>query len=193
MMATAAPAFSAWLDSFFGAYYRRRPVNATFIGVHTYDDDLPDLSDRGIADTLSEAEALLEGLRGLPDEPLDHWQRLDRQLAEGFLRIQQWESTSLHFGSANPVQFTGEAIFGLVSLLLRPTPERLQSASARLEKVRAFLQTGTDQVRSAPAAWIQRARHECEGARVLMDDVAITFPSLRDATRRAAAAFAEFE
>ena len=30
------------LDAFFSAYYRRRPVNATFTGVHDFDDRLPD-------------------------------------------------------------------------------------------------------------------------------------------------------
>jgi hypothetical protein len=37
-METQAPAFKAWLDDFFSAYYRHHPVNATFIGVHQYDD-----------------------------------------------------------------------------------------------------------------------------------------------------------
>ena len=29
--------FSLWLDRFLHSYYRHRPVNATFIGVHDYD------------------------------------------------------------------------------------------------------------------------------------------------------------
>src|SRR5215471_630598 len=135
MSATSSPGFSAWLDDFFASYYKRRPVNATFIGIHTYDDELPDLSEAGVAATLGDAEGLLARLHALPDEPLTAWQRLDCQLAEGFLLIQKWEASSFHFGPSNPVHFSGEAIFGLVSLLLRPTPERLQSAVARLEQV----------------------------------------------------------
>ena len=38
----AASATTAVLDAFFAAYYRRCPVSATFIGVHDYDDRLPD-------------------------------------------------------------------------------------------------------------------------------------------------------
>ncbi len=45
-METKAPAFNKWLDDFFHSYYRHRPVNATFIGVHDYDDRLPDFSER---------------------------------------------------------------------------------------------------------------------------------------------------
>ena len=32
------------LDDFFTHYYARRPVNATFTGVHAYDTELPDWS-----------------------------------------------------------------------------------------------------------------------------------------------------
>jgi hypothetical protein len=183
--------FSAWLDSFFAAYYRRRPVNATFIGVHTYDDRLPDLSERGIAESRAEAEELLRSLESLPVESLSQFESLDRQLAEGFLHIQQWESTSLHFGPTNPVHFTGEAIFGLASLLLHPTDQRLAAAAKRLEQTLALLETGMAQIHSAPEAWIQRARHECEGGGLLIQD--ITYPELRHGAERAAEAFARFD
>src|SRR5207249_896963 len=47
-------AFGAWLDDFFAHYYARRPVNATFIGVHAHDHDLPDFSPDGAARTVAE-------------------------------------------------------------------------------------------------------------------------------------------
>ncbi|HEY2592769.1 MAG TPA: DUF885 family protein, partial [Chloroflexota bacterium] len=193
MSAPSAPVFTAWLDNFFAWYYRGRPVSATFIGVHTYDDQLPDLSELGISATLAEAEALLERLAALPREQLTPWQSLDRQLAEGFLLIQRWESNSPHFGPTNPVQFTGEAIFGLVSLLLHPSEARLESAVKRLELVPELLHTGMHQIESAPEAWIQRARAECAAAGLLMEDVAVAFPGLLSAATSSAAAFASFD
>ena len=39
---------AAALDRFFDAYYRRRPVTATFTGVHAYDRELPDWSPEGL-------------------------------------------------------------------------------------------------------------------------------------------------
>ena len=50
------------LDRFFEHYYRRRPVNATFTGVHDYDDDLPDWSPDGIEQTVHEMTALRDSL-----------------------------------------------------------------------------------------------------------------------------------
>ena len=62
---TAAPAFAAWLDDFFATYYRQRPVNATFIGVHDHDDRLPDLTAGGMGDLEAQEEGLLRRLRAL--------------------------------------------------------------------------------------------------------------------------------
>jgi hypothetical protein len=36
------------IDDFFTHYYARRPVNATFTGVHAYDEELPDWSPDGL-------------------------------------------------------------------------------------------------------------------------------------------------
>jgi uncharacterized protein DUF885 len=178
------------LDAFFASYFRRRPVNASFVGMHAYDDRLPDLSAPGIAETLADADDLLARLRGLTQEPLSEAQMVDRQLAEGFLLIQRWESGSAHFGpAANPTLFTGEAVFGVVSVLER-WPDM---AAARLGAVPAFLDVAMRQITSAPQAWIERARRECEGARLLLADVAVEFPALERPARAAADAFQRFD
>src|SRR5215469_13372622 len=138
-MSSSAPAFDAWLDAFLVSYFRRRPVNATFIGKHDYDDRLPDLSEEGIAATLGDAEDLLTRVRALPSEPMTPAQAIDRRLAEGFLEIQRWESASAHFGAhGNPTLFTGEATFGLIGLLLRPSVQ-LDLVRSRLLAVPALL------------------------------------------------------
>jgi uncharacterized protein (DUF885 family) len=119
MTRTRAPAFQSWLDDFFASYYRHRPVNATFIGIHCHDSRLPDYSEHGAGDALADAGSLLASLRALPDEPLDSDEAFDRKLAEGFLEIQRWELQSGHFHEGNPCIYTGEAVFGLISLLRR--------------------------------------------------------------------------
>lgn len=154
----SAPAFTAWLDDFFDAYFMRRAVNATFIGVHDYDDQLPDVS--ALA---GDAKALLARLQALPEESLSPVEALDRQLAEGFLLVQRWESASPHFGWSNPSLFTGEAIFGVVGLLLQH-----RSAEARLALIPDFLDDVAHELRPAPRAWIARARRECTGAQLLL-------------------------
>ncbi len=197
-------AFGAWLDSFFDAYFRQRPVNATFIGVHAFDDRLPDLSEAGQANNAAESATLLRRLRALSDEPLSVSEHLDRQLAEGFLEIAAWESTSAHCAWGNPSLFTGEAVFGVLSLLLRPfapLSERLDSATARLAAIPRLLDDGRAILHDVPAAWSLRARRECGGAKVLLDsglprllhDNDIRHSGLEEAAKAALSAFGRFD
>jgi uncharacterized protein (DUF885 family) len=191
-----APVFRAWLDDFFTSYFRHRPVNATFIGMHEYDHVLPDFSESGMAATLGDTSRLLLTLAALPAETLSPSEEIDRQLAEGFLLIQRWESGSAHFGWSNPSLFTGEAIFGVVSLLLRPfasLEDRLHSAAARLAAIPDFLDSEMRQAQSAPAAWRDRAHRESSGAQLLLEDVGVHYPGLHGVADAAAMAFARFD
>lgn len=201
---THAPAFTTWLDDFFTSYYRHRPVSATFVGVHDYDKRLPDFSQQGLGDTLADAEALLARLRALPAEPLSEAEALDRRLAEGFLEIQRWELADGRYTWRNPSAFTGEAAFGVISLLRRPFApigERLESAVARIEAIPGLLEQGRATLRDTPANWAERGLDECVGLRKLLDDgVAHLAREHREhsarlvrAAEQAAAAVQEFE
>lgn len=201
---TEAPAFDAWLDSFFEAYYRTNPVNATFIGMHAYDDRLPDFSDAGRGEALATATSLLRDLRSLPAEHCSDAQQLDRQVAEGFLEITFWESQSAHFHYSNPSVFTGEAIFGVLSLFLRDfgsVEERVDCAVARMEAVPRFLAQARGVLRQAPAPWVERARRECTGALAFLrrgifllgDEYRAHEARLHRAADRAALAFVDFQ
>ncbi len=201
---TQAPALAALLDEFFAWYYRHRPVSATFIGVHAYDDQLPEYSERSVAAIVAEMEAIRTRLRALPPEPLSESEALDRTLVEGFCAIQEWEYASPHFVRENPCVYTGEAVFGVISLFLRgfaPVAQRVDAAIARMRAVPRLLAEGKANVRQAPRAWIGRAVRECAGARALFSngveilgrDLAISDPRFRSAAAAAAAAFAEFQ
>ena len=167
-----------WLDRFFETYYRQTPVSATFIGVHEHDHRLPDASAQAIADMLQENRALqIEGeALNQPD--------LDVMLALGHLEIQAWELTSTHFQLGNPSWYTGEAVFGVMSLFLRefaPAPERIEAAVSRMRAIPELLAQGRENVRSAHPMWNARAISECDGAiaffrhgiRLLTNDTAV--------------------
>jgi uncharacterized protein (DUF885 family) len=199
-----APALAAWLDDFFASYFRHRPVNATFIGIHDYDERLPDLSEQGLGDTLADAESLLGRLAALPAEPLGEAEAIDRALAHGFLRIQGWELRSRHFARRNPCVHTGEAAFGVIGLLRRPfapLDRRLEAARRRIEAIPAMLRVARPTALAAPAAWLDRAGDECEGLLALLGDGLERFlalhgieaRSLRAAAERVVPAVAEFQ
>ncbi len=200
---TPAPALAAALDRFFAAYYRRRPVSATFAGMHEHDHRLPDYSARGIGDATAEVESLRASLRELPPEPLAEGEALDRTLVDGWLEIQRWECASPHFVYENPSVYTGEAAFGVVALFLcdfAPAARRVEAAVARMHAIPGLLAQGRANVRRAPRAWIDRAIRECAGAdaflqdgiEILVRELGISDPGVGAAAAGARAAFSEF-
>jgi uncharacterized protein (DUF885 family) len=152
--------FREWLDRFFDSHYRRHPVDATFIGHHEHDCRLPDFSD-------VDAASLLAELASLPATELTPVEEIDCDLARGVLEIEKWELASGRLHELNPACYTGEAIFGVFSLLLRefaPRDERYRNVAERLAAIPAFLDQGKRTLRAAPRPWTERALRECEGA-----------------------------
>ncbi|HEX5075626.1 MAG TPA: DUF885 family protein [Gemmatimonadaceae bacterium] len=163
------------IDDFFTHYYARRPVNATFTGVHAYDDRLPDWSPDGLAAMDDEmrslgaelareypAPASVTAFRTNPD-------LLDAELARGLLEIQRAENASLHGPRGNPALWTGEAVFSIIALMIRnfaPLEARADVAARRAADAAGFLspRVGTP----LPRRWIDRAERDCEGAAVLL-------------------------
>ena len=184
----------AWLDRFFEAYYQRRPVNATFIGVHSEDHRLPDISSGGVSETISEMRVLLAE-EAPPEAHAGSLSALDRRLAEGFLRIQLWEYESGHF-LGNPSIHAGEAVFGMMSLLLSdfaPLPDRLEALGERMRALPEFLAQAQTHLESAPVAWTLRAIRECSGGLAFVrDSVSCVDPGLTEAAKHAERALTEY-
>jgi uncharacterized protein (DUF885 family) len=195
------PAFDAWLDDFFAHYYARRPVNATFIGVHTHDHELPDLSPEGTAEAVREMRALRSRLAQLPEAGLDEPRRHDRRLADGFLDLQILEHELPQAPRFNPTIASGEGVFSVISLFLRdaePLAERVDAAIARMEALPAFLERARAGAGAAPTPWTERAIRESHSATayferglpLLAAARGIDAPRFLETARAAAAAFA---
>ncbi|MGH2346808.1 MAG: DUF885 family protein, partial [Chloroflexota bacterium] len=203
-MESAAPRFTAWLDDVLTLYFRREPVSATFIGRHEHDSRLPDLSEQGLDEALIETREQLRRLAELPEEQLTEPERLDRDLTQGMLEIRAWEYEGGHMWRGNPSLALGEAVFGVISLLLRPFapwPQREDAVIARLESVPTLLEATRARIDRAPSAWIARAVRECDGALALFGpgldrfaaDHGLAGGHVRQAAVRACTAIAEFQ
>jgi hypothetical protein len=102
------------ISGFFDSYYRLRPVNATFTGVHDFDDRLPDWSPEGLAAATDEMRLLRASMRDADAARADlgDVRTRDQALAASFLDVQIAEVESLHFQRGNPSLAIGEAVFG---------------------------------------------------------------------------------
>jgi hypothetical protein len=164
------------IDSFFEHYYRRRPVNATFTGIHEYDSMLPDWSLDGLQELTREMVSLRERLSPYVSDQTDFGRipmpdeaaAIDCALADAFLEIQIAELEGVHFQRGNPAHYTGEAVFAVVSLMLRdfaPASERLAAIEHRISAIPGFLTDAKQTIgdRPIPASWTTRALDECVG------------------------------
>ncbi|MBL0171239.1 MAG: DUF885 family protein [Gemmatimonadaceae bacterium] len=167
------------LDAFFAQYYARHPVTATFTGVHAHDRRLPDWSTAARQADVSEMRALHARLAAEFPFPVGGFaslhhdaDALDAELARANLevRIAEIESGFLH--DRNPALWTGEAIFGCVSLMIRdfaPVAERVLALRARVAGIPGFLaEMRRAVVEPVPVLWRQKAQRECAAAQDLL-------------------------
>ncbi|HUQ80841.1 MAG TPA: DUF885 family protein [Gemmatimonadaceae bacterium] len=162
------------IDDFFTHYYARRPVNATFTGVHAYDDALPDWSLDGLDALDDEMRSLGSALEAEYPAPASatafrsNPDLLDAELARAFLDVQRAENASMHGPRGNPALWTGEAIFSIIALMIRdfaPVESRVCTAMERLQRIpEAFARLHG----RAPQSWVAKAVRECDGANVLL-------------------------
>lgn len=180
-------------------------MNATFIGIHKRDNELPDFSVENVKALCSEMDTLLTRLQNAGHTgDLTSFEHLDCYLAANYLEIQLSEFQTQLVHLTNPALYTGEAVFGIISLFLRdfaPLEDRAKSAVSRLEAIPKLLEQGRTNLKTAPTEWTERAIRECKGASdllqkgidVLMKTHQLNSPKLRAAAETALLAFREFE
>ena len=166
------------IDEFFDHYYRRRPVNATFTGIHEYDGELPDWSSSGLATMDTEMRDISARLTERYPTPAsaaaysDNANLLDAELIRGFCAIQASELDGRHGPRGNPALWTGEAVFSVISLMIRdfaPVSDRVVSATNRMNALPGFLMHARETLDDAPlpSGWTAKAQRDCEGASIL--------------------------
>jgi hypothetical protein len=194
------------LDFFFNSYYRLRPVNATFTGIHDFDDRYPDWSPDGLDAAIDEMRSLRASIAGAGEAPegLGDVRARDRALAASFLDVQLAEIESPHFQRGNPSLAIGEAAFGIIALITRPfapVPQRLEAVVGRLQGITAFLDGARRSITDAvPDEWRANALRTCDGAERLVGDglarwLALEAPGdtrMRPAAERAGASIERF-
>lgn len=117
------------------------PVSATQIGDHRYDSELDDLSAAGQQKTLAAYKALLGELDKIAVAKLGRENQVDAAILRNQLQSEIWNAEVLQSGKWDPQLYNGiagSAIYGLMAREFAPLPERLKSATARMEKLPAI-------------------------------------------------------
>lgn len=151
--ATTAPASKAQdaaADAQFAALSKRAldtwmqlsPVFATQAGEHRFDGQLDDLSAAGRSKALTASKALLTELDAIDTSKLSRDNQVDAAILRTQLQSNIWDAEVMQSWAWDPQVYgglAGSAIYGLMSREFAPLPERIASATERMEKIPALL------------------------------------------------------
>lgn len=123
-------------------WFQLSPVSATQTGEHRYDGELDDLSAEGRQKALDLSKKILAELEAMDVSQLSRENQVDAAILRNQLRYDIWNAETLQSWAWDPQAYSGlagSAIYGLMAREFAPMPDRLQSATARMEKIPALL------------------------------------------------------
>lgn len=114
------------------------PVSATQIGEHRYDDRIDDLSAAGRQKSMEFSRRILGELEALDVTRLSRENQVDAAILRNQLQYDLWNNQTLQSWAWDPQIYNGVAGGALYNLMARefaPLPDRLKSATARMEQI----------------------------------------------------------
>ena len=138
----ADAAFTALAQRALDTWFQLSPVSATQIGDHRYDDLIDDLSAEGRQKGAEATRKLLAELEAIDVSQLSRENQVDAAILRNQLQYDLWGNDVLQAWAWDPQVYSnlaGSAIYGLMAREFAPLPQRLKSATARMEKVPAVL------------------------------------------------------
>lgn len=163
-----------WLD---GAM-RLSPVGATQTGDHRFDAQLDDLSAAGRAKSLAFSKQMLGELDRIDRSKLSRENQVDAALLRNQLRYDIFNAEKLQGWAWDPTIYTGlegSALFTLMARDFAPLPDRLRSATARIEQlpsIFASMRANLDPAR-VPPIFAQTALKQGRGALEIIDSMIV--------------------
>ncbi|MCI2243485.1 DUF885 domain-containing protein [Xanthomonas sp. PPL568] len=139
--AAADASFAALSKRAVDTWMQLSPVGATQTGDHRYDSELDDLSAAGRQKSLDASKQLLAELDKLDVAKLSRENQVDAAILRNQLQSDIWNSEVAQGWATDPQVYNGlagGAIYGLMAREFAPLPERLKSATARMEKIPAL-------------------------------------------------------
>jgi uncharacterized protein (DUF885 family) len=136
-------AFQALTDEYVGDLTSFSQVRATLIGDHSADHELDQVDDAARAEVLALLKDYRTALEKLDIDDLSVANQIDADLLRHSIDARIWTIEVLQEWAWNPLRYvrlSGGSIYGLVARDFAPLPERLRSATSRLEQLPRFLE-----------------------------------------------------
>ena len=170
----ADAAFAAVSRRFLDEGLALSPVAATQIGDHRFDSELDDLSQAGRDKSVAWARGMLAELDKIDSQALSRENQVDALILRNNLEGTLWDLETFRSWAWDPQVYSGlagGAIYNLMAREFAPMPERLKSATARMEKLPTLLQQARENLDPArvPKTHAETVAKQNQGVLSLID------------------------
>ncbi|TYT25282.1 DUF885 domain-containing protein [Luteimonas viscosa] len=150
------------------------PVAATQIGDHRFDGEIDDLSAAGRAKADDFNRRMLAELDAIDLAALSRENQVDARILRNQLEYALWDAQTMQSWAWDPQIYSGlagGAIYNLMAREFAPMPQRLESATARMEKIPALLAQARENLDPArvPRAHADTVAKQNRGVLTLID------------------------
>ena len=167
--------FDALSQDFLQWYLALDPVRATELGVHDWDNRLPDVSATAMEAAVAEWRDWLARVEEIPRASLDGDAYHDHRILEYGIRAALLELEDVRGWVRNPNFYNSLVARGVAALIDRdfaPLAVRAEALSDRLDQLPEFLASARENLDDVPRVWVDLALRNVAGtARFLRDEV----------------------
>jgi len=170
----ADAAFEALARRYLDEALALSPVSATQIGDHRFDHEIDDLSAAGRQKAADLNRRFLAELDAIDLASLSREHQVDARILRNQLEYALWGDGTFQSWAWDPQVYSGlagGAIYGLMAREFAPMPERLKSATARMEKIPDLLAQARGNLDPArvPKTHAQTVARQNKGVLTLID------------------------
>ena len=162
------------VEARFRTVVEQEPAFATYLGIHAWDDRLPDPSRERVLGDVARDRAHVAALEALDADGLSPEARFERELELHHVRLRLFRADELRTWErrSTGASALGDALFPLFTRDFAPLPERLASIAGRLEAAPAFLRAfRTRAVVPQVEQWIEIELRASRNVPSFLDDI----------------------
>ncbi|HDY75027.1 MAG TPA: DUF885 domain-containing protein [Candidatus Marinimicrobia bacterium] len=153
-------------DDFMDRYFAYNPTTATWIGIHDYDDQLPDISPSARDSEYKYLITIKADLEGLDVRKLNDNNRIDRQILVDMIESSLFNLDELKSYSWNPLDYMWSLGYAYESLLaydFAPVEERAENLSLRFLATSEYLTQAQENLVEFPKPHLETAIKQAKG------------------------------
>lgn len=174
------------IDSYLNFTWKKNPVRATSMGIHTFDHLLGDYTEESILENIRTLKNLLKESISLNKKGLTEEEKCDIKILISNIKsdLISYEKIKIH--ERFPTLYPEEAIYGCYILVIRrfaPLEFRAEKILSRMKQVSRILNEGKKNLKNPPSIYTQIAIETTEGGinffKAVIPEIADKVPSTK--------------